>query len=84
MTTVTHYQISDTAAKPTTAQPFRYFDWVAIACRQLVMGGMAWQFAMANSGAADRIFRAAYANGETPMAAADMLHAVAVERAAGR
>ncbi len=86
MKSVTFYRACFDAGRPTTpAQPFKYQEWVTIVCRQLIVGGVAWQFVAHDAaGAADRICRAAYEVGETPMAAADMLHAVAVERAAGR
>lgn len=66
-------------------QPFSWNDYAAIVASQLIIGGIAWQMAaIENPEAAYQITRAAWENGETPTVAADMLHAVAVERAAGR
>lgn len=64
---------------------FSWNDYAAIVARLLIIGGVAWKFAAINEPeAAYQICRAAWENGETPMVAADMLHVVAVERAAGR
>ena len=66
---------------PVQAMPFEMY--VGIVCDQFIRGGVAWTFAVHHRQPVSMLLMAAYADNVPPVHAANMVHATAVEYAAG-